>query len=120
MFTNRLARCVLGTLLVTTFWLAASEVLAQKRGGTLVMITQPEPVSLAGYLATSGPISEVTTKVFDGLLEYGEIVRCDPERGVLSGRFHQAGSVPSERVNLASLELLLQHRDIPRLLFAQY
>lgn len=44
---------------------------AQKAGGTLVQITQPEPPNLAPYISTAGPISQVTAKVFDGLLEYG-------------------------------------------------
>jgi peptide/nickel transport system substrate-binding protein len=43
---------------------------AQKSGGTLVQITQPEPPNLAPYVSTSGPIGQVTAKVFDGLLEY--------------------------------------------------
>ena len=43
---------------------------AAKGGGTLVMLVQPEPPSLASYLSTSGPIGMVTSKVFDGLLEY--------------------------------------------------
>jgi hypothetical protein len=34
----------------------APEALAQKRGGTLVQITQPEPPTLASYISTSGPI----------------------------------------------------------------
>ncbi len=45
--------------------------LAQKAGGTLVQITQPEPPNLAPYISTSAPISQVTAKVYDGLLEYG-------------------------------------------------
>jgi peptide/nickel transport system substrate-binding protein len=44
---------------------------AQKPGGTLVQITHPEPPNLAPYISTAGPISQVTAKVFDGLLEYG-------------------------------------------------
>lgn len=44
--------------------------LAQSQGGTLVQITQPEPPNLAPYVSTSGPIAQVTSKVFDGLLEY--------------------------------------------------
>src|SRR3989440_12230887 len=43
---------------------------AQKRGGTLVMLVQPEPPTLAAYLSTSGPIGQVATKVYEGLLEY--------------------------------------------------
>src|SRR3989337_1359599 len=42
----------------------------QKRGGTLVMLVQPEPPTLASYISTSGPIGQVTTKVYEGLLEY--------------------------------------------------
>ena len=39
-----------------------------RRGGTLVMLVQPEPPTLASYLSTSGPIGQVTAKVYDGLL----------------------------------------------------
>ena len=31
---------------------------AQKRGGTLVMLVQPEPPTLASYISTSGPIGQ--------------------------------------------------------------
>src|SRR5262249_7378997 len=48
-----------------------SPALAQKTGGTLVQITQPEPPNLAPYISTSAPIGQVTAKVYDGLLEYG-------------------------------------------------
>lgn len=41
-----------------------------KDGGTLVMIVLPEPPTLASYISTSGPIGQVTTKIYDGLLEY--------------------------------------------------
>jgi peptide/nickel transport system substrate-binding protein len=43
---------------------------AQKRGGTLIMLVQPEPPTLAGYQSTSGPIGQVTSKIYEGLLEY--------------------------------------------------
>ena len=49
---------------------SASSAWAQSRGGTLVMITQPEPPLLAPYISTSAPIGQITTKIFDGLLEY--------------------------------------------------
>lgn len=42
----------------------------QKSGGTMVMAIQPEPPTLASYMNTSGPIGMVTSKIFDGLLEY--------------------------------------------------
>lgn len=41
-----------------------------QRGGTLVMVVQPEPPTLASYQSTSGPIGQVTSKVYEGLLEY--------------------------------------------------
>ena len=43
---------------------------AQKTGGTLIMVVQPEPPSMASYISTSQPIGQVATKVYDGLLEY--------------------------------------------------
>ena len=59
------------TMLAAALGAAPDLALAQKRGGTLVQITQPEPPTLASYLSTSGPIGQVTAKVYDGLLEYG-------------------------------------------------
>ena len=43
---------------------------AAESGGTLIMLVQPEPPTLASYISTSGPIGQVTTKVYEGLLEY--------------------------------------------------
>ena len=43
---------------------------AQTKGGTLIMVVQPEPPSMASYISTSQPIGQVATKVYDGLLEY--------------------------------------------------
>lgn len=43
---------------------------AQKRGGTMVMLVQPEPPNLASYISTSAPIGMVTAKIYDGLAEY--------------------------------------------------
>ena len=51
--------------------IAGTPASAQKPGGTLVQITQPEPPNLAPYISTSAPIGQVTAKVYDGLLEYG-------------------------------------------------
>src|SRR5437899_5505949 len=51
---------------------------AQKRGGTLVMLVQPEPPTLASYISTSGPIGQVATKVYEGLLEYDFNLRASP------------------------------------------
>lgn len=50
---------------------AAQSTAAQpKSGGTLIMVVQPEPPTLSSYDNTSGPIGQVATKVYDGLLEY--------------------------------------------------
>lgn len=65
-------RTGLAGILWVAFLLASPiPALAQKPGGTLVQITQPEPPTLASYISTSGPIGQVTAKIYDGLLEYG-------------------------------------------------
>lgn len=43
---------------------------AQKAGGTLVYIVQPEPPTLASYISTSGPIGLVAPKIYEGLFDY--------------------------------------------------
>ncbi|MCU0818162.1 MAG: ABC transporter substrate-binding protein [Beijerinckiaceae bacterium] len=50
--------------------LLAGPASAQKRGGTLVQITQPEPPSLGSYISTANPVGQVASKIYDGLLEY--------------------------------------------------
>ena len=60
----------LAVLALVGLVLPADQASAQKRGGTLVMLVQPEPPTLASYISTSGPIGQVTSKIYDGLLEY--------------------------------------------------
>jgi peptide/nickel transport system substrate-binding protein len=55
---------------LTVFSLASEPALAQRRGGTLVQITQPEPPSLGSYISTANPVGQVASKIYDGLLEY--------------------------------------------------
>jgi peptide/nickel transport system substrate-binding protein len=55
---------------ITALTLAVSPALAQKYGGTMVKIVQPEPPSLASYLSTSGPIGLIAPKIYDGLFDY--------------------------------------------------
>jgi len=43
---------------------------AQTRGGTLVVLSHPEPTTLNNGLTSAHPPIEVGTKIFDGLLEY--------------------------------------------------
>ena len=49
---------------------SSGQALSQNAGGTMVMIAQPEPPSLAPYLSTSGPIGLVAPKIYSGLLDY--------------------------------------------------
>jgi peptide/nickel transport system substrate-binding protein len=44
---------------------------APKKGGTLVMAMDTEPPTLASYVSTAQPVGEITTKIYDGLLDYG-------------------------------------------------
>ena len=62
---------LLAVLAAIALSVASPAAVAQKRGGTLVMIVQPEPPSLASYQNTSAPIGQVSAKIYDGLLEYG-------------------------------------------------
>ncbi len=59
--------------------IASTQALSQNAGGTLVMIAQPEPPSLAPYLSTSGPIGLVAPKVYNGLLDYDLDLNTVPE-----------------------------------------
>ncbi len=61
-------RLTFGLVIAAT---AASAAFAQQSGGTMVMVTQPEPPTLASYLSTSGPIGQVAAKVYEGLIDLG-------------------------------------------------
>lgn len=63
--------CLIHLAALVAAVIVAAPASAQKPGGTLVQITQPEPPNLAPYISTSAPIGQVTAKVYDGLLEYG-------------------------------------------------
>jgi peptide/nickel transport system substrate-binding protein len=48
----------------------ANPALAEKYGGTLVVLVLPEPPTLASYLSTAGPVAQVACKIYEGLLEF--------------------------------------------------
>jgi peptide/nickel transport system substrate-binding protein len=60
---------LLSTAIIASVGLTGAA-LAQKRGGTLVQLTSPEPPTLASYINTSLAVPQVTGKIYDGLLEY--------------------------------------------------
>ncbi len=58
------------TAVVLAYGLLDHDAHAQTRGGTLVIITHPEPTILTNALTSAATPTEVATKMFDGLLEY--------------------------------------------------
>lgn len=67
---NGLLKTMLTSVGLVASVIVSSQALGQSAGGTMVMIAQPEPPSLAPYLSTSGPIGLVAPKVYNGLLDY--------------------------------------------------
>src|ERR1700676_1039529 len=48
----------------------AAQAEEMQRGGTMVMIVQPEPATLASYLSGAGNVCPVACQVYEGLLSY--------------------------------------------------
>jgi peptide/nickel transport system substrate-binding protein len=68
MFSARLSRLLGGAAFAVA--LSAGTAVAQTPGGTLVILTTPEPTILTNAVNSAPTTAEVATKIFDGLLEY--------------------------------------------------
>jgi peptide/nickel transport system substrate-binding protein len=122
-----IAARVLKIVLLSLAWIGIvlTPAAAQQRGGTLVMIVQPEPPTLASYTSTAGPVGQVATKVFDGLLEYdfnlkpqpslaqswemapdGKTITFHLRRDV---KFHDGKPFTSEDVKFSIMDVLKKH-----------
>ncbi len=72
----KITKWISGALTAVTMVAAATA--ARAEGGTLVMLVQPEPPSLASYLSTSGPIGLMAPKIYEGLLDYDKDLQAVP------------------------------------------
>lgn len=72
----------LRALLMTTFLATVLAAQAQTpiRGGTLVVVSNPgEPAVLTAAFNQQGAVSAISTKIFDGLIHFGEDFKLEPE-----------------------------------------
>jgi peptide/nickel transport system substrate-binding protein len=62
-------RSLLGSTAALTLTPQAKAQTAQ-RGGTMVLIVEPEPANLAAYMSVAGNIPPITTQIYEGLVGY--------------------------------------------------
>src|SRR6201996_9253479 len=104
------------------------------RGGTMVMIVQPEPSTLAHYAVTAGNIPPIATQVYEGLVTYdweqkpqpnlatsweiapdGKSMTFKLREGV---RFHNGKPFTSADVQFSFMEILKKYHPIAPLFLA--
>jgi peptide/nickel transport system substrate-binding protein len=119
---SRSAVAAAGALCIVVAPSAAFAQATPQKGGTLVMMVQPEPPTLASYQSTAGPVGQVATKVYEGLLEYdfqlkpipslakswtvspdGKTVTFKLQEGV---KFHDGKPFTSEDVQFSVMDVL--------------
>ncbi|MGY2047869.1 ABC transporter substrate-binding protein [Methylobacterium sp. JK268] len=72
-------RALAGGLAALPLGLSAARAAAPRRGGTLVMVIQPEPPILVSLTHTAGPTTRVSPKVTEGLLAFDLDFRPRPQ-----------------------------------------
>jgi peptide/nickel transport system substrate-binding protein len=105
------------------------------RGGTMVMIVQPEPSTLAHYAVTAGNIPPIATQVYEGLVTYdwdlkpqpnlassweiapdGKSITFKLREGVV---FHNGAPFTSADVQFSFMEILKKYHPFAPLLLAE-
>ncbi len=93
-----------------------------RKGAPLVMLLAPEPVTLAAFANTQGPIAQVTSKIYEGLVDFDEGLRpvpCLAESWAMDAsactftfrlrrdvRFHDGAAFTSRDVRCTFLDVL--------------
>jgi peptide/nickel transport system substrate-binding protein len=108
---------------------------APVRGGTMVMIVQPEPSTLAHYAVTAGNIPPIATQIYEGLVTYdwdqnpqpnlatswetapdGKSITFKLREGVV---FHNGKPFTSADVQFSFMEILKKYHPFAPLLLAE-
>jgi peptide/nickel transport system substrate-binding protein len=118
------------TIFATNFANAAEKADEPVRGGTMVMIVQPEPSTLAHYAVTAGNIPPIATQIYEGLVTYdwdqnpqpnlatswetapdGKSITFKLREGVV---FHNGSPFTSADVQFSFMEILKKYHPFPR------
>src|ERR1700731_4708352 len=59
-----------GALTLVPGAVAQAQAQAPKKGGTMVMIVQPEPTTLASYMSVAANVGPIATQIYEGLVSY--------------------------------------------------